>query len=134
MSPAESDIDAIRAIAGSDADGPVVMLNLNRYAPDAGFPDADPYRAYMRVLDGLLAEVGARILWRSPVHGQPVGEQPLDEVLAVWYPNHAAFLALPKAPGGKRNFELRRACVEYAVIHRCRGDFPAGLPGSGAGE
>lgn len=122
MAESQSDLDAIRAIAASDADGPVLMLNLNRYFASAGYPAADPYRAYMRVLDGLLAEVGARIVWRSPVFGQPVGEQRIDEVLAVWYPSHAAFLALPTAPGGKRNFELRRASVEYAVIHRCRGD------------
>ncbi len=118
----ESELAAIRAIAQSGDDKPVVMLNLNRYAEDAGYPEGDPYRSYMSVLEVLLPRVGAKILWRTPVFGQPVGEQPIDEILAAWYPTHQAFLDLPDAPGADENFRLRRECVEYAVIHRCLGD------------
>ncbi len=76
----------------------------------------------MSVLEALLPRVGAKVLWRTPVFGQPVGKQPIDEILAAWYPTHRAFLELPDAPGGDENFRLRRMCVEYAVIHRCLGD------------
>ena len=114
----DGELDAIRRIASTD-NGPVLMINLNRYAPGSGFPDGAPYRDYMRVLEALLPRVGARILWRTPVYGQPVGEQAIDEVLAAWYPTHQAFLDLPDAPGADENFRLRRECVEYAVIHRC---------------
>jgi uncharacterized protein (DUF1330 family) len=98
------------------------MLNLNRYTDAAGYPDGDLYRRYMTVLDDLLPKVGGRILWRTRVLGQAVGEQAVDEILAVWYPSHQAFVDLPHAPGGEENFQLRQECVAEAVIHRCRGD------------
>ena len=118
----ESELEAIRVIADGGSDGSVLMLNLNRYFEDAGYPDGGNYQKYMSVLEDLLRRVGAKILWRTRVFGQPVGEQPIDEILAAWYPSHRAFLELPDAPGAAENFRLRRMCVEYAVIHRCLGD------------
>jgi hypothetical protein len=76
----------------------------------------------MTVLEKFVPVVGARILWRHPVLGQPVGEQKLHEVLAAWYPTHQAFLDLFHAPGSEENFRLRALAVEYAVIHRFPGD------------
>ncbi len=122
----ESELQAIKAIADSGSDKPVLMLNLNRYSEDASYPDGEIYRKYMSVLDALLPRVGAKVLWRTPVFGQPVGEQPIDEILAAWYPTHQAFLELPDAKGAAENFRLRRMCVQYAVIHRCRGDIGYG--------
>src|SRR3546814_19277405 len=65
---------------------------------------------------------GARILWCTPVFGQAVGTQHIDEILAVWYPTHKTFLDLSDAPGAKESYRLRGACVAYAVIHRCSGN------------
>ena len=118
----ESELEVVRAIAASGNDGPVLMLNLNRYSEAAGFPDGDLYRSYMSVLEEFLPVVGAKVLWRHRVLGQVVGEQALDEVLAAWYPTHQAFVDLPTTPGGEENFRLRRLAVEYAVIHRFAGD------------
>lgn len=118
----EPELNAIKAIAQSGADGPVLMLNLNRYSPDADYPNGDLYRSYMSVLEALLPQVGGKILWRTPVFGQPVGEQPIDEILAAWYPTHRAFIDLPSAPGADENFRLRRICIAHAVIHRCEGN------------
>ena len=118
----ESELAEIRSIAESGNDRPVLMLNLNRYSEEAGYPSGEAYRAYMAALEALLPRVGGQILWRTPVFGQPVGEQAIDEILAAWYPSHRAFLELPRAPGADENFRLRRQCVEYAVIHRCLGE------------
>ena len=118
----DNELETIAAIAEGGNDGPVLMLNLNRYSKEASFPDGELYCEYMRILEALLPRVGGKVLWRTPVFGQPVGEQPLDEILAAWYPTHRAFLDLPDAPGADDNFRLRRLCVEYAVIHRCAGD------------
>lgn len=115
----KAELEQIRAIAQSGRDRPVVMLNLNRYRPEVDFPQGTDYLAYMRVLEDFLPVVGGRVLWRSRVYGQPVGEQSVDEVLAAWYPSHQAFLDLPAAPGSEENFRLRRLCIESAVIHRC---------------
>ncbi len=109
----------IKEIANSDDDGPVLMVNLNKYA-EGEYPNGTIYKDYMKALDVLLEYVGAKILWRTPVYGQPVGTQPLDEILGAWYPSHKAFLALrEQGKASEENFRLRNLAVEYAVIHRC---------------
>ena len=96
-----------------------VLLNLNRYIADAGYPDGDLYKEYMAVLVTLLEEVGGKVLWRTQVHGCVVGEQNIHEALGVWYPTHQAFLDLMTAPSSKKNMELRSLAVEHADLHRC---------------
>ena len=120
----DSELKIIREIAESGDDCPVLMLNLNKYREDADFPDGRAYKDYMNVLSDLLPHVGGRIVWRSASLGRAVGEQDVDEILAVWYPSHQAFLDLPIQPGGKENFRLRKICVKSAVIHRCNGALP----------
>jgi len=126
----EGELEIIRAIAQSDDDRPVFMLNLNRYVEKAGFPDGGLYSNYMSALARLLPEVGGKILWQHPVLGQPIGDQPLDEALAAWYPSHQAFLDLRHAPGSEENFRLRGLAVEYAVIHRFSGEVQPFTPNS----
>ena len=113
------DFAKIEEIANSDDDNPVLMVNLNKYA-EGEYPNGTIYKDYMKALDVLLEYVGAKILWRTPVYGQPVGTQPLDEILGAWYPSHKAFLALrEQGEASEENFRLRNLAVEYAVIHRC---------------
>lgn len=116
------DFAVVRQIAESGNDHPVLMLNMNRYKPDSGFPDHGAYRDYITGLGPFLEGAGARLLWRFPVFGQAVGDQRIDEILACWYPLHRNFLELYEAPGAAENFRRRGVCVEYAVIHRCPGD------------
>lgn len=116
------ELEKIKAIAGTAEDGPVLMLNLNRYTDTAGYPDGDLYQRYMAALHALLPKAGGKILWRSDVLGQAAGEQDIHEILAAWYPSHQAFLEMPRAPGADENYKLRRECVAEAVIHRCPGD------------
>ena len=131
MKPNRTSILAIRDLAGTHEDEPVVMLNLNRYHAGSGFPASGVYREYMEALEALLEEVGAHILWRSAIRDQPVGEPAHDEVLAVWYPSHQAFIDLQRAPGAEENFRLREQAVNNAVIHRCSGDVaPLDKPGA----
>ena len=122
------DFDIVRQIAESGQDRPVLMLNINRYTADAGFPEGELYKQYMTGLGPFLEGAGAKLLWRFPVLGQAVGDQRVDEVLAAWYPGHSAFLHLYDAPGAAENFRLKGLCVEYAVIHRCPGDRPPFAP------
>jgi hypothetical protein len=117
-----NEIAAIQAIAESSDDPPVLMININTYTAEAGFPDRGLHHQYIVGLERLLEKVGATILWRLPVHGQPVGKQKqADEILGVWYPSHKAFLDLPNTIGAEDNYRLRTLCVEAAVIHRCDG-------------
>ena len=117
-----SDFDKIEEIAGSDNDRPVLMVNLNKYS-EGEYPDGAIYKDYMKALDVLLETIGGVILWRTPVYGQPIGTQPLDEILGAWYPSHKAFLALrDQGKISEENFRLRNLAVESAVIHRCPED------------
>ena len=113
------EIDAFKQIAQSNADGPVFMLNLNKYRSQAHYPDGQLYRDYMSVLDQLLSQVGGKILWRTRVLGHVVGNQDIDEALGIWYPNHQAFLNLMSAPASGENMRLRALAVEHADLHRC---------------
>ena len=116
------DFAEVRRIAESRNDHPVLMLNMNRYTPGSGFPDSGAYHHYIAGLGPFLEGAGARLLWRFPVLGQAVGDQRIDEILAIWYPLHRNFLELYEAPRAAENFRLKGVCVEYAVIHRCPGD------------
>ncbi|MEE2688574.1 MAG: hypothetical protein VX430_04025 [Pseudomonadota bacterium] len=118
----KAELEAIRSLAESGGDRPVTMMNLNRYVPEAEFPNGKLYRAYIDGLEAFLPNVGGKILWRTPVFGRVVGDQVLHEILAAWYPSHQAFLDLPNAQGAQDNYRLRNETVEYAAIHRCVGE------------
>jgi len=118
----EDDYSISKSIAESADDGPVLMLNMNRYNTEAAFPNGELYNQYIRGLERFLENAGAKILWRFPVLGQAVGSQQVDEIIAVWYPVHKIFVELYDAPGAAENFRLKGLCVDYAVIHRCPGD------------
>ena len=99
-------------------DPPVLMLNLNRYTETAGFPDADEYRLYLSRLEHSVTAAGGAVLWRTPVIDAVIGclHDDYDEILAVWYPSHTAFLELPTADGAKLMFASRKTCVAHATI------------------
>jgi len=117
--PNVNEYEVIRKIASSSNDGPVLMININKYLPEAGYPDGELYQDYMKAMHVLVDQIGAKILWRIPVLGQPVGSQSADEILAAWYPSHKAFLSLREQPGSDENYRCRNLCVDQAVVHRC---------------
>lgn len=114
----------------ADGDAPVLMLNLNRYTEAAGFPDADEYRLYMSRLDHSVTAGGGSVLWRTPVVDAVIGcdHDDYDEILAVWYPSHTAFLQLPEADGASLMFESRKRCVANATILALPADRPPLMP------
>ena len=93
------EITRIKAIAGSGNDGPVLMLNLNRYVPEANYQSGDLYQSYRATMARIVEEVGGKILWRTPVRGHVVGDQVIHEALGIWYPTHQAFLDLATIRG-----------------------------------
>ena len=109
--------ERVRDVA-ADADRPVLMLNLNQYTAGASFPDGQAYREYMAALHTAVGNTGGRVLWRAPSEGQVIGceHDAYDEVLAVWYPSHRAFLDLRDAEGADAMFAGREICVANASI------------------
>ena len=114
----EPDADQLReitALAGSPEDGPLVMLNLNRYRDQAA------YMRYGEVALRVLEKVGGRILWHAPAQAVVVGDDRdrYDEVIAVWYPSAAAFVALATDPETLAARDDRLDGLERAALIRC---------------
>ena len=85
------------------------MLNLNRYR------DREAYYRYAAVATTVLERVGGKVLWHAQAQGTVIGDQSdvYDEVIAVWYPSAAAFIALTDgsraARGPRRSRRRARA-------------------------
>jgi uncharacterized protein (DUF1330 family) len=133
IEPTQQQLSELAARAGTDADGPVVMLNLNRYREraryeDAGTPETAPdvsgHEAYLRygiIASGVLERVGARILWHTTSERTVIGDASdrYDEVIAVWYPTLAAFVKLVTDPDLIAVRHHRVAALERAALICC---------------
>ena len=133
IEPDEKQLAAIGSRAGGPDDGPVVMLNLNRYRERAEYAEPpragrsakvtgrEAYARYGEVAQDVLARVGGRILWYSQTQETVIGDASdvYDEVIAVWYPNRTAFIGLATAPEIIPALADRVAGLERAAIICC---------------
>jgi uncharacterized protein (DUF1330 family) len=115
VEPDADQMAAIAALAGREDDGPVVMLNLNRYR------DRSAYERYGEVALGVLQRVGGRILWQASARQTVIGDESdrYDEAIAVWYPSVAAFTALATDPEVLEARKIREAALERAALICC---------------
>lgn len=121
----EEEAKIMAEIAGS-SDHQLLMMNLNRYKP-GNFPDGTLYHEWRKINAEMIGNVGGKILWTLPVKGHILAngpEEPLDEILAYWYPSHQSFLDMREFEITKRNFEIRKRLIDYAIVHRCNGGNP----------
>jgi uncharacterized protein (DUF1330 family) len=85
----------LRALAESGIEGPIVMLNLLRFAPDGG---AERYARYMEAAAPHLDRVGGTLRFLGDAMATVIGGEEWDEVLLVEYPSCEAFLAMIAEP------------------------------------
>jgi len=132
VNPSDDRLAALAAVPADD-DGPVVMLNLNRYRERADYPpgtadaDVSGREAYLRygiVAQAAIAATGGRILWATDAAEVVIGcdHDRYDEVVAVWYPSRAAFLGLASHPGYLDALRHREAALEQAAVLAMRGE------------
>ena len=97
------------------SDGPLVMLNLNRYR------DRDAYVRYGEVATGVLERVGGQDPLARAGAGDVIGEEGdgYDDVIAVWYPSAAAFVELATDPEILEARADRVEGLERAALIRC---------------
>ena len=76
-----AEFQIIRDIAAGGDDGPVLMINMNGYYHEAGYPDGELYQSYIQGLGPFLQRAGGLLLCRMPVYGQAVGQQHVDEIV-----------------------------------------------------
>jgi uncharacterized protein (DUF1330 family) len=115
VEPDEQQLAEIASLAGADGDGPVVMLNLNRYR------DREAYLTYGAVALAVLERVGGHILWQADCTQTVIGDDSdrYDEAIAVWYPSVAAFTALATDPEILEARKIREAALERAALICC---------------
>src|SRR6476620_1077939 len=102
--------EQLAALAADETGGPVVMLNLVKYAAPDG---RDEYLVYSRGFVRLLKACGGTILWAGDVTGVALGDDGADDwdyAVLVQYPSRAAFVEVMTS-------------AEYAAInpHRLAG-------------
>lgn len=132
IEPDQQQLSEVTALAGTESDGPIVMLNLNRYRERANYDEAGAaesadvsgHEAYLRygiVANGVLERVGARILWHTTSERTVIGDDTdrYDEVIAVWYPSLAAFVALVTDAELLAARHHRVAALERATLICC---------------
>jgi uncharacterized protein (DUF1330 family) len=141
IEPDEQQFSEVAGVAGTDADQPIVMLNLNRYRDRAeyaqevpgGMPaDVSGHEAYLRygvVAVAALARVGGKVLWQADAKLTVVGDDSdrYDEVVAVWYPSLAAFVALATDAEILAARAHRAAGLERAALIACESGAEAAL-------
>ena len=71
----KDELTIIKAIAESGDDGPILMLTLNCYKPDASYLGVGLHKDYIDGLEKFCSPWAAQFFWRHAVHGQAVDDQ-----------------------------------------------------------
>ena len=119
----QKDREDMEIIAKSNNDYPVLMINQNRYLKSE-FPDGELYSKWRTINKKMISEVNGKVIWTLKVDAPHLinGKlEPLDEILAYWYPSHKSFLNLVNSSHRNENLRIREDLISYAVIHRCDG-------------
>ena len=119
-------------LAESPDDGPVVMLNLLRFADkaagDAGKSGADSYETYGDQMGEIMAQRGIKLLWRGRADSVVIGDDDgdaWDMVLLVEYPSRKAFLEMGASKEYEKVGEHRTAALVDSRLIACTEQFRA---------
>jgi uncharacterized protein (DUF1330 family) len=115
--------EQIKSLVESDLEGPVVMLNLLKYAAKAAgeqeITGEESYRRYGDEVRAQLEKVGGKLLWRGRADSVVIGGEAdeWDEVLLVEYPSRKAFLQMTGAKEYEKTGEHRtKALLDSRLI------------------
>ncbi len=122
--------EQIKRLAESDADGPVVMLNLLKFAKTAGDgagkSGADSYETYGEKMRDIMAERGIKLLWRGRGDSVVIGDDDADAwdmVLLVQYPSRKAFLEMGSSKEYEKAGEHRTSALVDSRLIACTEQF-----------
>lgn len=104
----------LKRLLAEDDGGPVVMLNLLRFAPGG----ERPYREYADRIRPFLDELGAEIVYVGDCDTALVAPDShrWDAVLLVRYPSRGAFSAMVANPAYQEITALRTEALSEAVL------------------
>lgn len=122
--------EQITRLAESDEDGPVVMLNLLKFAETAGGgggkSGAESYDTYGEKMRDIMAERGIKLLWRGRADSVVIGDDEADGwdmVLLVQYPSRKAFLEMGASKEYGKVGEHRTAALADSRLIACTEQF-----------
>ena len=122
----------IKRLAESDNDGPVVMLNLLKFAKaaggDSGKTGAESYDTYGEKMREIMAERGIKLLWRGRADSVVIGDDDADGwdmVLLVRYPSRKVFLEMGASKEYGKVGEHRTAALVDSRLIACTEQFRA---------
>jgi uncharacterized protein (DUF1330 family) len=109
---------ALARLVKEGPEGPFVMLNLLRFAPDG----RALYEEYSRRAGAFLARYGGELLYAGDGEDPLVAEQgqSWDAVLLVRYPGREAFSRMVADPGYQEITDLRSRALTEAVLQPTR--------------
>jgi uncharacterized protein (DUF1330 family) len=118
--------DQIAALANSDLEEPVVMLNLLRFKDradgiDEGMSGREAYARYGELTAPFLAGVGGRLLMAVEASEVVIGPQETewDMALLVEYPSRKRFLEMATNPDYLAVHAHREAALEDSRLIAC---------------
>lgn len=126
--------DQVRALRDRGPEGPVVMVNLLKFRPQATYPadsnesrctGAEAYARYQHAFTVTVGEVSqASVLYEGPVNQVVIGDPAArdadwDKVLIVRYPSRQHFLAMMADEQYRRSLVHRYAGLERTVLLQC---------------
>lgn len=125
--------DQIAAFVAAPDDGPVVMLNLLRFKPEADSPDEgvsgqEAYAAYGEKMIAFVESKGGRLIWSGRVEQQLIGTggDQYDMVALVEYPSRREFIEISSEPYVQEIGVHRAAGLESQWLIACCEAAPAG--------
>ncbi len=124
--------EQIMNLAESNEDGPVVMLNLLKFAKTAddatGKTGAESYATYGEKMREIMAERGIELLWRGRADFVVIGDDDADGwdvVLLVRYPSRKVFLEMAASKEYGEVGEHRTAALIDSRLIACTEQFRA---------
>jgi len=129
--------EQIQALLNNPPAGSVRMLNLLKFKAQAEYEDgssggcSNGMEAYMRygaaLFDGILASVGAKLVFSEPVVAGFIGDAgttDYDMVAIMQYPNIQAFLEMTSLPAYQQAAKHRDAELANQLLICCSGNKP----------
>ena len=124
--------EQITRLAQSEEDGPVVMLNLLRFAKtaagDGDKTGAESYETYGEQMRDIMAQRGIKLLWRGRGDYVVIGDDEADVwdmVLLVEYPSRKVFLEMGASKEYEKVGEHRTSALVDSRLIACTQQYRA---------
>lgn len=140
MASIEPTREQLTALAGDTGEGPIVMINLLRFAERASYPEgfaaepcsgAEAYGRYAAAVGPFLEAVGGSPIWTGPARAVVIGpaEEAWDLALLIRYPSREAFVEMATNPDYLAITPHRSAALADSRLIMCTGaDAGTGSP------